>query len=35
MQTHHYMLLLVVLIVGYVLGILWTVPATLVGLKAS
>lgn len=32
METQHYLLLIVALIVGYVLGRLWATPATMVGL---
>lgn len=32
MQGQHWLLLLIVLVVGYVLGRVWTTPAQMVGL---
>lgn len=32
METHHYILLALLLIAGYVLGRVWATPANLVGL---
>lgn len=34
MQGEHWFMLLIVLIVGYVLGVLWKTPAQMVGLAA-